>query len=148
MPLELPNYPGSGDPKPALIAFVRGVQNFLDELVRNNTDPQERPLFIRVLLPLMRAAWEEGQPVFGRIVEAIATTDSERLVEHGLSGQQLRYKLETIRYFDSRYRAVGKSVLRRLLGPIDTLLKSIIKAIGLGDAAEELKDYIEKSIDD
>ncbi len=71
-----------------------------------------------------------------------------RIQEHGLSGRHLRFKLEVIRYLNGRYAATGKGILKKLLDAIDTLLKSIIKAAGLGDAAEKLKDFIKDSIDD
>ncbi len=148
MPLQVPTYDGSANPGMPLAKFVYGVHDFLSELVRDNADPKGQPLFIEPLLALMRAAWEEGRAIFSRIAEKIETTQMDVLTEHGLATQQLRFKFGTISHFNQAYANTGKSVLRKLLGAIDTLLRSIIKAAGLGDAAEELKDFIEKNIDD
>jgi hypothetical protein len=147
MPLTLPQY-GSGDSRGALGDFVRGVHLFLDELVQGNRDPAERPIFVENLLTLMRGAWQEGRGVFESIESGIRNADPARVREHGLEGQQLRFKLGVLRYLNDRYQTIGKGVLRRLLDAIDTLLKSIISVLGGGEAAEELKDYIKDSIDD
>lgn len=148
MPLRVPVYNGGPNNRQALVSFVLSVRDFLEELVADNLDPKGEPLFIGRLWELMKPAWEEGKPVFARLANNLGETQSSILIEHGLGGQQLRFKLGVVRYFNEQYVRFGKGVLKRLLEAIDTLLKSIIKAAGLGDAAEELKDYIEKCIDD
>ncbi|MBS0223702.1 MAG: hypothetical protein JSR91_23490 [Proteobacteria bacterium] len=147
MPLIVPVYDPATDPRPVLYQFVISVRDFLDELVREGRDPTGTPLFVERLLGFMGPAWEEGRPIFEGLAVAISDASPERLREHGLSGRQLGFKLEVIRYLNEQYLASGKGILRRLLDAIDTLLKSIIKAAGLGDAAEELKDFIKDSID-
>lgn len=148
MPLIVPVYDPAADPRPVLYQFVLSVRDFLDELVREGRDPTGTPLFVERLVEFMRPAWEEGRPIFERLAVAIGDASLGRLQEHGLSGRQLHFKLEVIRYLNEQYLAIGKGILKKLLDAIDTLLKSIIKAAGLGDAAEELKDFIKDSIDD
>jgi hypothetical protein len=148
MALTVPVYDPASDPRRILAHFVISVRDFIDELVRENRDPRGRPLFVEGLLEFMRPGWEEGRPIFESLAVAISDARLDRVQEHGLSGQQLRFKLEVIRYLNQRYLAIGKGILKKLLDAIDTLLKSIIKAAGLGDAAEELKDFIKDSIDD
>lgn len=148
MALQVPVYEGGANYRQALIGFVKAVDEFLDELVKGNRDGEGEPLFIESLWRIMGPAWEEGRHEFQRIAIGLAVTSDGRLIEHGLGGMQLRYKLGVVRYFNEQYQKLGKRMLKRLLESIDTLLKSIIKAVGLGDAAEELKDYIEQCIDD
>jgi hypothetical protein len=69
--------------------------------------------------------------------------------DHGLDGAQLRFKLAVVRFLHTRYRAVpGIGRLRRLIESIDTLLKSILGALGAGEGIKEIKEYIEHSLAD
>jgi hypothetical protein len=148
LPLQVPEYDGTGDPRPVLKSFVLNVRDFLDELVRDNMDPQGQALFVPELVTFMREAWAEGRSLFDAIAEGIPRLTDGALRDHGLGGQQLRFKLTVIRHFNERYLVLGKSILKKLLELIDTLLKSIISALGLGEGAAELKEYIEQSIDE
>jgi hypothetical protein len=139
MPLIVPVYDPATDPRPVLYQFVISVRDFLDELVREGRDPAGTPLFVERLVEFMRPAWEEGRPIFERLAVAITDASLDRLREHGLSGRQLHFKLEVIRYLNEQYLAIGKGILKKLLDAIDTLLKSIIKAAGLSGSISRLR---------
>lgn len=146
MPVEFPT--GQGEPRAELVTFVHRVQEFLDELVDSNRDPFGNPLFYPELLELMRGAWGEGRPEVERVAILIRNAPLDRLGQHGLTGRQLRFKLGVIGHFNRLYISTGKSYLRKLLEVVDILLKSILEAVGAGGALSELKEYIEKSLDD
>lgn len=59
--------------------------------------------------------------------------------EHGLYGWQLAFKLAVIQFFYGRYLLIGKGILKKLLGIIDDLLKSIFDAVGGAGAISEIK---------
>ena len=71
------------------------------------------------------------------------------IYEHGLHGAQLRLKFSVIRFLHARYLNIpGVGQLRRLIEAIDTLLKSILGAAGVGEGIKEIKEYIEHSLTD
>lgn len=156
MAVEFPTFGGdpAEDPRSTLRAFVAALRQFLDELIFENRDPRDEPLFYEALLPSMRPAWEEALPLFEEVLAAIGPTDrstrlsNEAIISHGLWGAQLRFKLSVIRYLHGRYLGLGKRALRRLLEAIDTLLSSILSAIPAGEGIKEIKEYIEHSLDD
>ena len=104
----------------------------------------------------MRSAWLEVL-FFSSDLPALAA-DAGRMETaladaHGLRGEQLRFKIVTIRYWTNRVnerRNPGKwrEFVRRLLVAIDTLLDSILQALGRGSAFKEIKDSIRDSIKD
>jgi len=148
--MDLPEFEfsGEGDPRAILIAFVRQVQKFLHELVQSNRGPRGESLFHEQLLGPMRAAWAEVQPHFPEVAGGIRDLTDEQIRNHGLGGQQLRFKLAVIRFFYGQYLSVGKGVLKKLIDIIDDLLKSILEAIGGGGAIAEIKDFIKDSVEE
>jgi hypothetical protein len=151
MPVQFPEFRGSeSDPRDALRRFVSTVREFLAEIIQSNQDPFGRPLFWQELLTPMRDAWDElkRNDNFGTVDGLIREISATGLGDHGLSGQQLAFKLAVIRVFHGRYLSIGKGILRKLLNIIDDLLKSILDAAGAGGAILEIKDFIKDSIDD
>lgn len=156
MAVEFPSFSGDPgeDPRATLRRFIETVRQFLDELIFEGRDPTGEPLFHEVLFSSMGPAWEEAHPLFDDVIDVIRSTDrpsrlsNEAIVSHGLWGAQLRFKLSVIRYLHGRYLALGKGTLRRLLEAIDTLLSSILSAIGAGEGIKEIKEYIEHSLGD
>src|SRR5262245_29072058 len=136
MPVTFPEFSGQGDPRNTLVNFVKEVQKFLDELV------QQDSLFRQSLRGDMRAAWQEVQPLFSEVTTRIRNISDADIDDHGLGGAQLRFKLAVIRFFYDQYQRVGTTFLKKLIGIIDTLLKSILEAIGGGGAIAEIKDFI------
>ena len=67
----------------------------------------------------------------------------------GSMARNLSCKLSAIRFLHNRYLTLaGKGTLRRLIEAIDTLLKSILGALGAGEGIKEIKEYIEHSLSD
>jgi hypothetical protein len=125
---------------------------FSPEILSSNRDPvlTNNELFEPELLSDMRAAWAEVENAdhFANIQRRIRdVTDQTTWTDHGLNGQQLRFKLAVIRFFHQRYIAIGgRRLLKKLLDIIDDLLDSILEAIGAGGAISEIKDFIKDSV--
>jgi hypothetical protein len=112
MPVNFPEFSGTGDPREPLKEFVRQVRDFLAEIVRSNRDPvrSNDQLFEPELLSDMRAAWAEVQTAghFDDIERRIgAVTDQTTWSDHGLNGMQLRFKLAVIRFFHGLFITRG-----------------------------------------
>jgi hypothetical protein len=152
MPVSFPEFSGAPEdnPVPALIAFIRELEIFLDELVETNTDPLGHSLFWPPLYREMRPAWEEARQAgyFNSVIESVENISNGEIRRHGLHGQQLRFKLAVVRFYYAQYISVGKRVLKKLLSIIDDLLKSILDAVGAGGAISEIKDFIKDSVED
>lgn len=150
MPVDFPSYRRDLGPRQLLSDFVLQLRDFLEEIVHSNQDPIGRPLFLEALLGPMREAWIEARdgPLFSDILAGIERIPDSVLNTHGLSGRQLAFKLTVIRFFHARYLSLGKGILRKLIDIIDTLLKSILAAIGAGEGLAEIKDFIKDSLDD
>ena len=76
---------------------------------------------------------------FTQVESRIRNLTEHQLREHGLCGWQLAFKLAVIRFFYGRYLLIGKGILKKLVGIIDDLLKSILDAVGGGGAISEIK---------
>lgn len=143
MPVQFPQYAGTGDSRAVLAAYVRVIRQFLDEIVETGTDYQRRPLFDEALIGLMRAAWHEARPRFDVVAARAAELAPRAIEEHGLAGQQLQYKLAVVEHRNGIFRSLGGVFgFRRVIEAIDTLLKSILDAAGVGGGLAEIKDYI------
>jgi hypothetical protein len=157
MPVEFPSFNGEGDPRDALIKFLRALHDLLKELVETNRDSRNRPIFFEQLLTPMRRAWDEFERDrhFSAAESRILAEEGPvhdlvlaQLRNHGLYGQQLSFKLSVIHFFYNRYLSTGKGILKWVLDIIDDLLKSLLDAIGGGGAISEMKDFIKDSVDD
>lgn len=153
MPVEFPQFSGGGDPTDTLDEFVKQVHDFLAEIVRSDRDPiSAEPLFEQELVPAMRAAWDEVKRAglfddVGMRIRDARPRPEATFGPHGLTGQQLRFKLAVIRFFHGRYIARGgRRLLKKLLDIIDDLLDSILEALGVEGAISEIKDFIKDSI--
>jgi hypothetical protein len=143
-----PEFNGFDDPRPTLIAFVRGLEDFLGEIVETGRDPLGEPLFWPELYEEMRPAWNEVREHFPRVIRRLEDISDGQIFEHGLGGRQLRFKLAVIGFFHARYLSVGKGMLKKIIDILDDLLDSILDAIGAGGAIKEFKDFVEDSIED
>jgi len=143
----------------ALIDFVLTVQQVLNFIFRRLI---EFPTVHQV--PHVQEAWEEVQPKFAQLVDAIQSRDYDRnLMDAGLSGAQLRFKLALFdhakRAFDQgaqgrwtgmtgRWISVKiKKLLAQLLKAINWLLGSIAHAISIAEPIKEAKEGIEQLLD-
>lgn len=130
-----------------LAEFIRWVEAFLTELVESARSPTGTSLFAEELLGQMRSAWDDAGPEFNRLAEATVSIPEGAVRDHGLSGNQLMFKLATVSRLSGLFRRFGTtSILRRLLNAIDTLLNSILSAVPGGSAASEIKDAIKDAI--
>lgn len=139
---------GQGD-RARLAEFLRNTQQFISNTVETGTDPNGNYLFYDELRPVMRAAWEEVREHFDRAYGALQEVSDNRLWLHGLTGSQLGFKLGVVNWIGQRYaRLDGKSLFRKLIDAIDTLLESILDALGVGGAISEFKDAMRDAVED
>ena len=146
-------FPGTSDftaPDRDLLAhFLRAVYELLAEVTEVPFDPLKQPLFADELIDPMRGAFSEVRDHFGRLDAAIKELVPERMAEHGLSGNQLRFKLATVKYREQKYRQRGGLFrFRWLLDTIEGLLDSIIDAAGVGGAIKDFKEAVRSSGND
>ena len=97
---------------------------------------------------LVTEAWDEARKGLIHTKEIIIHEHdrySERLSERGLSGKQLRFKMYLLERFKKRFRTTASSTaLRRLLGHMDTLLKSMSGVFLPLDPVSEFKESLER----
>jgi hypothetical protein len=150
MAAQFPQFSGDGDPRSVLGDFLWELKKFLGELVSQGTDEQGSQLFIPSLRGRMQEAWSEfvAENHIENATSSIANLSDTNIQNNGLRGRQLQFKLAVINFFNQRYIAVGKSIIRKLLDILDDLLRSILSAIGGGEAISEIKDFIKDSLDD
>jgi hypothetical protein len=153
VPVNFPDI--TGDYRTDISHFLRYVREFLDDLTGYEEHEAGGPIFVsaRLIAPLedfALAAWDEARPRFAilqdRVFSEEAVTNAA-LDAHGLTGAQLKFKLETVKFFNAQYTSVGRRILKKLIDVIDILLKSILAAIGAGEGLAEIKDYIKESLD-
>jgi hypothetical protein len=137
------------DDRTRLQQFIVFVRAFLNELIMDRVDPTDgTPLFYADFpVDLMVGAWEEALPTFEEVLDAIGEAPENKLAQHGLLGLQLDFKLGAVGFLRSRWGRIGRKVLGPLLSAIDTVLGSILEAVGVGKALEELKECVAVGID-
>ena len=138
-----PEFNGFDDPRPTLIAFVRGLEDFLGEIVETGRDPLGEPLFWPELFEEMRPAWNEVREHFPRVIQRLGDISPGQIFEHGLGGRQLRFKKK-----QKCKNCEGKGLLKKIIDILDDLLDSILDAIGGGGAIKEFKDFVKDSVED
>jgi hypothetical protein len=146
---EVPPAVGPYDARSYLTKFLDSVETQLDEAVK--TAPGD--LIPEALHARANAAFNDVRPVFGQMKAAMPHLTDTDLIDHGLqAGPQLGYKLALVNHQNTQLQAPNnppkrrRGIFRKLLEAIDVLLKSLIKAVGLGDALEEFKDALEKGV--
>jgi hypothetical protein len=106
---------------------------------------------IRVLPQLQElgaAAWREYERdhPLDALQDRISDLPYDSLVRYGICASQLTYKLATIEFAASRAVLGISGWIRKLLELIDSLLESILKALGIDDALKEIKDALLASL--
>lgn len=147
MPNGLEDTPRASRDKWRLIHFLLWVQRFLDELVRGD----HGRVFYREMEEPLRSAWEEGRHHFRTLaLQVLFVARDDDLRYHGLSGMQLDLKLKAVGFFLGKLKSsFALRWLAKTLECVDVLLRSLIEAIpGASGAAGELKDMMEKLLDD
>jgi|SRR5579863_10453646 len=150
MATSFPNYDGGTNHKEALTRFINAVRSFLGELIEGeNKDRLGGELFYPELRGQMKAAWPEIKGEFAKVLTALGKGDRKAaLIEHGLFGKQLRFKLDVSRHLYKVYKLIGpgKRILKQLLDSIDAVLDSIFDALHVGKAIKEFKDCVKAAI--
>jgi hypothetical protein len=102
------------------------------------------------LRDLGESAWrelKERSPLTALVARINGLTD-EKLIVHGLSGAQLNYKFAVIDILLAKLKKVkfpGRFRVK-LVDAIDTILDSLIAAVGVGTALKEIKDMLRAQI--
>ena len=122
-----------------LVDFVTSTRKFLADNVswiQEKVTPELRDLLIR--------AWEEVQDQISTVRTTIAGIPNQfdilwtRIVEHGLTGAQLAMKLSLL--------GAAKGFLK-IAKVRNSILESLVGAIGVGAAIKEFKDMLENAVD-
>lgn len=145
--MPIPDFPtlDSATPADRLSGFWWWVRDALASL----QSEEYQHLFVPQLINPMRAAWEAAQHHFEVARPFLAEIPPVQIWLHGLHGPELDFKLAAVGYWAERFTANSSAtLLRRLLNSIDTLLNSLLDAIGLGGAVQEIKDVIRDAITD
>lgn len=146
----------------ALIQFIAAVEAHLLRILRQFV---EFPLVAGRLDALsLRAAWDEVRPKFAELIRAIESREYDaRLLQAGLSGAQLAFKLAIFEMASQAFRqeAEGrwsgmtgqwisiriKKLLVKLLAAINLLMGSIAHAIHVAEPIKEFKEGLEQLLD-
>jgi hypothetical protein len=130
------------EPQAALEGFVLNLRELLDELIREQHSLAGEPLFWPQLTEALREAWETEKERFEPVARLARDLTYSTLEGHGLQGSALRLKLAVVDFWHRRYRAVGKTALRRLIEALNDLLKSYLAAVGANEVLAEIKDFV------
>ena len=87
---------------------------------------------------------------FDDVMSEINKVYDDKLDDHGLlKSIDLDFKLKVPEFLYERFKLCGgTALLKRLINSIESLLKSIIDAAGIGGAIYELKDSLKMSIEE
>ena len=143
MPIPEPNFLDGSDAEKRA-AFITWVERVLTQIV---THPEEWNIPLQLRAP-MTAAFNQVRPLFEDLAPFAADIGLRGVEEHGLGGDQLEFKLRTVEFWANRVNQAnfGTGLIRRLLDAIDTLLDSILDALGIGGSIQEIKDAIRDAI--
>ena len=139
-----------------VILIYVDAMNFVD--AADMLPPSLRDKYSKAWVELRGDPAQGPRGLYDRLDASLAS-DEPRLAAHGLSAtrtpKQFEFKLVVLyRAYRRWRRAVAaqssydrmKKLLKRLLSVLDTILKSIIDALNLGGALEELKEIVEKTL--
>ena len=145
---EFPVYSDGADPRELLQGLMRGLQQLLDEIVQENTDPMNARIFPEAMIGDIRAAWEEARRSVEVVIQRIPPLSEGTLEDHWLRGAQLRFKLSAVRYIHQRFLGFGKRFLKKFLEILDAILESIAEITHAAGAIIEFKKILEQLIED
>ncbi len=124
--------------------FIEWLRTALREIVAG----RHQDLVVPDLRASIQSLWEAGESRFEGLASAVTDISPRNVERYGVGGQELRSKLEIVAYWWARFLGRGTvEILRRALEAVDTLLESILGALGAGDAIAELKDGIRNALD-
>lgn len=128
--------------------FLRALAQLLEELHDARSE-----FFIRERNEDLGMAIVRAHARLRAVYEELGKNEGARLADggedHGLVGDELRFKLNNVHYFSSLYNQKPDTRhLRRLLDAIKTLLESILEALGVAGAIRETVSGMRDVIDD
>jgi len=132
---------------------IGDLSNFLDEvsnLFDNMVESWSQILFGATNRGPIKAAWDNAKPSI-QIVKSNLDSSAlhTKLSDAGLVGPQLDLKLKGLNdAWKSFWERGTLRLLRRLLSWINTILGSIASVVPGGEALKELKEAMEKLIED
>ncbi|MES2714568.1 MAG: hypothetical protein V4795_02305 [Pseudomonadota bacterium] len=142
--LDSTSPPGSslaGD-RNRVIQFLGDVKSFLSRLTKHST------AFVNGMHTVVVDAWSAAESRFDHAATVAKTATDEALHNSGLRGAELKLKLRNVEHaFGELITMYGGDTLRRFFNTINSLLKSIAEALGIGTALEEIKDAIRDALD-
>ena len=116
----------------ATARYLEWVRTLLEEIVVERGET----LLDNDLLPLARAAWaQDVDQQFGVVADEVQDPDcvaDDAILEHGLFGAQLQFKLAVVRRWYQRWRH-GMCSVHRLLVKVNDILDSIPGGGGLAE---------------
>ena len=143
-----------------LSAFVEWLRCLLDRIVNDGSlIPNDLGAYARDALRQTDPQWTG---LIERLIEAsnnLKGDDALALERHGLTGNQLRFKLKAVEYCadaanearpdgtQNRPKGMWAYLIRRTLGAADVVLDSILKALNADGALKEMKDMIMRIIE-
>ncbi len=85
-------------------------------------------------------AWMEFQETnpLERFIGALRETREEALIQVGLWGEQLRYKLDLLRYLAIRALGGKRRAMEKFTELLEVLLDSLLELLGFGEPIKEL----------
>ncbi len=135
--------------KQMLIQFISEAYGFIARLI------QDEKLYFSIFPSAPKELYGSCREAWGELPHSFTIEGATRqiknasgglLVKAGLFGAQLKLKLEALRYRMSQWtksisRPVSK-VAYKVLEAIDTVLDSLVQALGVGEALKEAKDVL------
>ena len=136
-----PSPPSRDKAVDALTEFLRDVKSFLGRLSKH------RPAFIDDVYRDVVAAWNAVERKFDDAIRSVDGAAQATLEKAGLMGAELKLKLRNVEHaFGELLTRHVPGTLRRFFDTINSLLKSIADACGVGTALEEIKDAIRDAL--
>lgn len=124
-----------------LTDFMNDVKWFLRRLSKH------RPAFVHDLYDDVVDAWKAVEHRFDDAINSIGQAAQGALQRAGLTGPELKLKLRNVEHaFGELLTRNAFGTLRHFFDTINSLLKSIAEACGIGTALEEIKDAIRDAL--
>lgn len=138
---------GMQEDRRKIARFFRETHRFVTELARE-ANPAYFP---QDLAELIQRAGREFEEEFdlADASKKLREAPADNLREAGLFGSQLELKLAVVDRFKKAFKRLPwKPILKKLIDAIDSVLDSIVAAVGIGEALKELKDILRRLLDE
>ena len=134
----------SSEDRALLAGFIRSTRELLAQIVKMGGVFPGEAFVPADIMPALSEAWPPVELQLLVMENVTSTVEDQRMIEHGLYGPQLTFKLAVIERIRQRFFAnPTKRWLQRWLKAIDNLLDSLPDPLGVGAAIKEFKTAIE-----